>query len=131
MMTTAYKENDCIVYWDANNKWIYVDWRNIPKVETIKRGCEEALTLLKTKGCTKVLNDNRNVSGSWSSASKWVSDDWFPRMINAGLKKFAWIQSKDSALSQLSAKNSQTSNQETDVIHLFTDEPEAIKWLNQ
>jgi hypothetical protein len=131
MGTKFYEENDCVVYWDDANRWIYVDWRNIPSVETVKRGCEEVLKLLSQKRGNKVLNDNRNVSGSWSAASQWVAEDWFPRMMKAGLKKFAWIQSKASAMSQLSARDSKAKNQNTDVIHLFNDEPEAIDWLKQ
>lgn len=131
MKTKFYEEEDCVVYWDDNEKWIYVDWRNIPSVETVKSGCEEILKLLLQKRGAKVLNDNRNVSGSWSAASQWVAEDWFPRMIKAGLKKFAWIQSKASAMSQLSARDSSSKNKDTDVIHLFYGEMEAVSWLKQ
>ena len=131
MKTKFYEEDDCVVYWDDSNEWVYVDWKNKPSVETVKRGCEEILKLLFQKGTSKVLNDNRNVIGSWYLASQWVSDDWFPRMMKAGLKKFAWIQSKASPMSQLSARNSEMRNQDMDVIHLYNDEPEAIHWLKQ
>ena len=46
------------------------------------------LKLLKKESCTKVLNDNSNVTGAWNAASVWVAENWFPRMIEAGLKKF-------------------------------------------
>ncbi len=129
MKTVKYSERDCVLYWDTENNWIYVDWKNRPKVETVKKGCEEMLKLLKEESCSKVLNDNSNVTGSWSAAAEWVAEDWFPRMIRAGLRKFAWIQSPYSTLSKISAKESVEKN-EDDVIRMFeVGDPKAIEWL--
>lgn len=131
MKSQFYGEKDCVVYWDDVNKWIYTDWKNQPTIATVKNGCEEMLKLLVQKKCNKILNDNTNVVGSWSAASQWVAEDWFPRIINAGLKKFAWIQSKESTLSQMSAKKAEEKNKETEIIHLFKNEADAVSWLKQ
>lgn len=129
MKKIYYKETDCMVYWDTTNNWIYVDWRNRPSVETVKKGCEEMLMLLKEKSCSKVLNDNSNVTGSWSAAAEWVADVWFPKMISAGLKKFAWIQSPYSTLSKMNARQSLKSNDD-DIIKMFdVGDKTAIDWL--
>jgi hypothetical protein len=129
MKTIKYTEKDCLVYWDSGNNWIYVDWRNRAKVETVKNGCEEILKLLKEKSCSKVLNDNSNVTGSWSAAAEWVAEDWFPRMISAGLKKFAWVQSPHSTLSKMNAKQS-VKNDDNGIIKMYdVGDPSAIDWL--
>ncbi|MEM7181769.1 MAG: hypothetical protein AAF518_12700, partial [Spirochaetota bacterium] len=128
MKEVFYEEEDCIVYWDSSNNWIYTDWRNIPKVETVKKGCAEILTLLQQKSCSKILNDNQNVTGAWSGAAKWVAEEWFPLAIQSGLQKFAWIQSPHSALSQMNASHSERED-ENDVIKLFLDAKEAENWL--
>lgn len=128
MKTVFYEEKDCAVYWDSENSWIYVDWRNIPSNETVKNGCEEMLKLLQQRECSKVLNDNSHVSGSWAAASDWVAQDWFPRMVSSGLKKFAWVQSPHSALSRMNAKRAENKN--TEIIHYFDGGyGEATNWL--
>lgn len=129
-MEIFYEEEDVTVYWDDTNNWVYVDWRNIPSDRSVKKGCEEMLVLLSHKQCARVLNDNRNVIGPWNTAAQWVAEDWFPRMLSAGLKKFAWIQSPN-ALSKFAARQSTAKNQATNAIHLFDDEESAINWLNK
>lgn len=129
-LETFYQEEDVAVYWDDINNWVYVDWRNIPSDRSVQRGCEEMLTLLSQKKCPYVLNDNRNVIGPWNTSAHWVAEDWFPRMISSGMKKFAWIQSSN-VLSKFSARQSTAQHQETDAIHLFEDEESAVTWLRQ
>jgi hypothetical protein len=123
-----YQEVDVTVSWDSRNKWISVDWRNSPSSETVRKGCDEIFTLLVRQKATAVLNDNSRVTGSWVGASSWVAEEWFPRMIARGLKKFAWIDSPASSLSVISAKKSVRRNQ-SGVIRLFQDGLEAEKWL--
>ena len=127
-MKIFYEEDDVTVYWDDENAWIYVDWRNIPSEKSVHRGCEEMLKLLRRQGCRQVLNDNQNVSGPWNSAAQWVAEDWFPRMLAAGLTKFAWIQSPNS-LSKFAARQSTAEHQGSSAIHLFESEQQARDWL--
>lgn len=129
-MEIFYEEDDVSVFWDETNGWIHVDWRNIPSDTSVKKGCEEMLTLLSQKKCARVLNDNRNVIGPWNTAAQWVAEEWFPRMLSAGLKKFAWIQSPN-VLSKFAARQSTARNQDTDMIRLFDDEGSAVSWLKE
>jgi hypothetical protein len=113
---------------DRENRWLYVDWKGFQDNRTVKSGCLKMLDLLKKTGYTKVLNDNRNVLGTWSDAAEWVGKDWFPMMEAAGLKHFAWIYSK-STFSQLSADKSVDSLRAGVTTRLFNDEAEAKEWL--
>ncbi len=127
MLAPYYQETDVTVFWDSLNNWVSVHWRNKPSKETVKKGCEAILELLASKRATLVFNDNSKITGAWGG-SCWVAEDWFPQMIDSGLKKFAWIQSATSTLSVISAKRSATTIQDG-VIRLFSDEYEAEKWL--
>ena len=129
MLVRFYQESDVTVSWDPAHKWISADWRNVPSRETVLKGCEEILTLLTTMKSSLVLNDNRQITGTWVGASRWVAEEWFPRMIAAGLRKFAWIESPLCALSVVSAKSSMMKN-EAGIIRLFKSEHEAREWLN-
>ena len=128
MLVRFYEEADVTVSWDSINNWIAVDWRNTPSRQTVIKGCEETLKLLMLKKAALVLNDNREITGTWVGASSWVAEEWFPRMIAAGLKKFAWIESPISTLSVISAKRSAMKNQ-LGVIRLFKEVSEAENWL--
>jgi hypothetical protein len=129
-MEVFYEEEDVTVHWDGEHDRVYVDWRNIPSDRTVQRGCEEMLTLLAQRKCRHVLNDNRNVVGPWNSSAQWVAENWFPRMLAAGLKKFAWLQSANS-LSKFAARQSTALNQDSGAIRLFESENEALDWLSQ
>ena len=128
MLKNSYQETDVTVSWDSIHNWVSADWRNMPSQQTVKNGCEEILKMLVSRQATTVFNDNRKITGPWVRASNWVADDWFPRMIAAGLKRFAWIESPVSTLSVISAKKSIRKNQDG-VIRLFKEGSEAEMWL--
>lgn len=128
MLKTYYEEENVMVCWDYNNSWISVDWRNVPSQQTVISGCEEMFELLILKQASLIQNDNSKITGTWVRASKWVAEDWFPRMITAGLEKFAWIESRSSTLSVISAKRAAQKNK-SGVIKLFKEATEAELWL--
>ncbi len=128
-MEVFYDEEDVTVYWDAAHGRIHVDWRNIPSDRTVQTGCEEMLKLLTQRRCAHVLNDNRNVVGPWNSSAQWVAENWFPRMLDAGLVKFAWLQSANS-LSKFAARQSSAFHKDSGAIRLFESEEEALTWLS-
>jgi hypothetical protein len=129
MLTRYYEEDDVTVFWDSINKWIYVDWKNMPSKQTVIEGCKRILKLLVSKNASVVLNDNRKITGTWVLASRWVAEEWFPQIIASGLNKFAWIESQNSSLSVISAKRS--AKKYTNIIKLFKDSSEAESWLRQ
>lgn len=129
MLTLYYQETDVTVCWDSHNNWVSVCWRNMPSKETVKEGCDAILKLMISRKASLVFNDNSNITGAWG-ASGWVAEEWFPRMIASGLRKFAWIESTVSTLSVISAKRSAIKNP-NGVIRLFNDVYEAEKWLRE
>ena len=105
---------------------MYDHWLGFQTADNVKDGCEKVLKLFKERPeCVMVLNDNTEVTGPWQSATEWVSNDWFPRMINAGLKHFAWVLSTN-IFAELSAKNVSS---EGDIIQYFNSYNEAEKFL--
>ncbi|MDX5422647.1 MAG: hypothetical protein LPK07_00260 [Hymenobacteraceae bacterium] len=110
------------------DNWLYVNWRGYVNFDTVSAGCEEILKCLKNYQCAKVLNDNTNVEGIWSGASKWVGQDWMPRMREAGLQHFAWVYSP-STLSRLSTDKSIKNTSEKELIKTFESVVEAEDWL--
>lgn len=91
------------IFYDVVDDILYADWKGNQNGESVQDGCEKILFHLKQQQCSKVLNDNTNVTSIWLDASEWVALDWFPRMHQAGCKLFAWVFSPN-LYSQLSAE---------------------------
>jgi hypothetical protein len=107
--------------------WLYANWKGYQSVDMVKAGCEEMLRLLTQLRLTKVLNDNTHVTGIWVGAAAWVAGDWFPRMRQAGMRHFAWVQSP-TRLSYISATTT-VQQAEPGTAVLFDTLAAATAWL--
>ena len=124
-MESLFKAKNIEIFYDAANHYIYCNWIGYQNKQSIMSTGAIILDLLKQKRVSKVLNDNTLVTGPWRDAAEWTATVWFPAMINAGLKNFAWIFSKN-LFSELSAKMAMP---ESDVVKSFNGLEEARRWL--
>ncbi|WP_240773405.1 hypothetical protein [Pontibacter sp. SGAir0037] len=123
-----FRDTYIAIEYNAADHWIYVNWRGYVNYDTVTAGCEKILDFVKEYKCSRVLNDNTNVEGIWSGASKFVGQDWFPRMREAGLEYFAWVYSP-STLSRLSTDKSLRSASDTSFVKTFDNVDTAEDWL--
>ncbi len=77
--------------------------------------------------CTKILNDNTQVVGSWNHSTHWAAHEWFPKMIELGLKKFAWVLAID-VFAQVSAYKVTPG---IAIVKNFISKEDAFEWLEQ
>lgn len=124
-----YKDDSITISYNEQYRRMDVDWTGFQSFESVQHGGMLMLEMLRENKCTKVLNDNRNVLGTWSEASEWAGEVWFPMIEKAGLKYFAWIYSP-SVFSQLSAQKSVDIAVGNVVTQFFTDIGVAEEWLN-
>ena len=85
------EESFITISYSTKNEWVYANWVGEQNLESIQKGCNQLLFALQALGYQKVLNDNRGVTNHWADAAEWVGCDWFPEMVQAGLKYFAWV----------------------------------------
>lgn len=116
-----------IAFNDADHR-LDVDWTGFQDLKTVQHGCLKMLEMLNRHQVSKVINDNSHVLGTWSDASDWVGEVWFPMMEKAGLKQFAWIYSP-AAFSQLSAQKAADVAYGTVLTRFFTDIAVAREWI--
>jgi anti-sigma regulatory factor (Ser/Thr protein kinase) len=109
-------------------RYMDVDWLGYQNYESVVKGCEIMLDLMRKNNCSLVLNDNTHVKGNWSEASDWGAEVWFPAMAEAGLKKFAWIYSP-STFSRIAANKSLPSEYDVVQLAFFDDKEVAFEWL--
>lgn len=113
---------------NPKDNWIYVNWRGYQNYESVLAGCEKIREFMNATACYRILNDNTQVEGQWSSAAKWVAETWFPALRQDGLQCFAWVYSS-SILSRLSSDKTLKHANQPDYIHTFDDIEAAQDWL--
>ncbi|WP_207536172.1 ATP-binding protein [Desertivirga arenae] len=127
---TYYKDSFVTILYNQQDERLEVDWKGFQNISSVKKGCMKMLEILKKNQCSKVINDNINVQGTWSEASEWVGREWFPMMEKAGLRYFAWIFSP-STFSQFSARKTINVKEGEVITEFFKDIVSARKWLDE
>lgn len=127
MTTTLYKDKFIEIFYDEQNNWIYNNWQDYQNMQSIINGGEKMIEFVKLHNCKNVLNENRLVKGTWTFALDWINNDWFPRLLSTGVKRFALIQSPD-VFSKFSADR-MTKDNDNDVYRTFGSEIDAKNWL--
>jgi PAS domain S-box-containing protein len=123
-----YKNEEVTIAYNAEQKRLDVSWNGYQDLGTVQHGCLKMLDMLSRHGVSNVINDNREVLGTWSDASDWVGEVWFPLMEKAGLRKFAWIYST-AAFSKLSARKAVEIGTGNVDIRFFTEMEPAVDWV--
>lgn len=120
-----------IEHWKEKNT-TYANWMGADlTVEEIKEGAMAILEQLTENQTSFVINDNREVTGVWDEVNDWIANEWMPRAIGAGMRKFAHILSND-LFAQLSAEFMEDNSKEIEgdfQLRTFGNLDEAEKWL--
>lgn len=124
-MESLLKSKNLEITYDPANKYMYCNWIGFQNKQSIMASGAIILDLLKKKGTSKVLNDNTLVTGPWQEAAEWTATVWFPDMIKAGLRHFAWVFSQN-IFAELSAKKAMPANE---IVKSFNGLEEARQWL--
>jgi hypothetical protein len=127
MTKEFFKDKFIEISYDETNKWIYNNWQDYQTMESIMVGGNKQIEAINLFKCSLVLNDNRLVKGTWTFAMEWINNDWFPRLLGAGVKRFALIQSPD-IFSKFSA-DKVGQDDPNQVYRTFKDIQEAQNWL--
>lgn len=126
VMEVLHKAKNLEITLDPAKKVMYCNWIGYQNKETVMSSGSIILDLLKKQGVSKVINDNTQVTGTWQDASEWTAKEWFPAMVGAGLKHFAWIFSPN-IFAELSAKKAMPAS---DVVKSFGTFKDASDWIN-
>lgn len=120
-----------VEFW-ADRNIIYSNWKgDFLDVDKVKQGALLGLEKIEEHKTPIFLNDNRELKGAWDGANDWIANEWIPKAIVAGLKKFAHIVPED-IYAQLSAEFMKDNTEEvkdTFQMMIFEDEEKAIAWL--
>lgn len=110
------------------NAFVYAQWFGVQSIETVKEGGYKLLDMVKEQPCSKLLNSNKQVIGSWDMALEWAENEWAPQMRAAGLKYLAQVV-PTSIYATLTIQNLLQHIDDTFEIRTFEDDADAEAWL--
>jgi len=118
------------IEFDPANNWIYNNWVGVLPTERVIQGCQATIDFLQEHRTPLMLNDNREVIGSWNSANDWIAQNWVPQVITLGLRRFAIVLSP-GIFGQTSAEEMVTRVGTQLEMRLFKDIELAQNWLRE
>ena len=127
-LTNSFDKVFLTIELDEANGWIYNNWVGVLPTEKVIQGCQATIDFLRDNLCPHMLNDNREVIGSWSSANEWIAQNWVPQVLALGLRRFAHIVSP-GIFGQASAAEMVTRVGTQLEMRLFQDVELAQAWL--
>lgn len=114
---------------DQVNRWVHTNWVGYLTEDNIKAGALAYTKAVADSGFSCVLNDTRQVVGSWNHSLKWVVNDWGPAAARAGIQHFALITTPES-FAQTSASDFYAQLKAFQV-QVFDNQLAAESWLRQ
>lgn len=124
-MTTLLMDDHLEIEHDPRENILYCRWKGFQDTGKIMASGDLILQHVRSRNIAKVLNDNRDVRGSWQDAARWTKEQWFPAMKAAGLKYFAWIIARD-LFAVISARTAMEGHL---IAREFETYDEAQQWL--
>lgn len=99
------------------------------KHEEFVKISNDSLKLMVKYGTSKLLVDTSKLKVMPPENQEWIQESWFPRAMDVGLKKMAFI-TPENIFGEVSAKNAnEKANQLPLDLAYFSDYLEAETWL--
>lgn len=117
------------VSWDNATKCVHVEWKGFVHGEMVTTVLNNALDLFRTKETDRWLADTRKLKVFSDEDSRWVNEDWFPRAIQAGVRRMALLV-PESVLAQMALKRLMQKVKDVELETAYFDSVEKAKaWL--
>ena len=117
------------IHWDDSCQAVWLQWKSYVEGAPGGEGLNRGIELLRSKRATRWLADVRMLGPVRQVDQQWVNQDWFPRVINAGLRSMATV-SPQSAIARMSMRQIMRKVNEIDIITAdFDDLEQARVWL--
>jgi hypothetical protein len=113
---------------DADNEWLYVDWKGEHSQDSSQAACLLMLECLRAWPCHKILNDNSSISRTTMQLTVWGAW-WIEEMRAAGLQYIAWVLPRSLMARQ--AVETIVYAIEMPRVVTFDDVASAYVWLQQ
>lgn len=119
----------CRITFEESNRYVYLRWYgDYISVEEIARAGNWELDECEKRKTTRIINDNRELNGSWDHSNEWNAEVWLPRALQLGINKLAHIIS-ENIFEKLSAEEMQVIFAGKIEVRTFKDFESAEQWI--
>ncbi|OWW19692.1 STAS/SEC14 domain-containing protein [Noviherbaspirillum denitrificans] len=130
-MLELYSDTSLDLFLDPDSRILHACWKGYQSMNTGTQGCAHIMDMMVAHGAYRILNDNTDVRGLWMGAAEWAAREWFPRLKEAGMERFAWIYSP-AKFSQISADTAMVLLDPDELgVKVFHERETALAWLNK
>lgn len=125
-----YFEKDYLtVHWNDTAKYVLMEWRKFVIGTDFRQGLDKGLQLVQEKQSTRWLADLRKLGVVAQEDQQWSNENWFPRAINAGLRRMAIVM-PENIVSKWSVEKIMEKVPGTNLtVHYFDNIEKAKQWL--
>jgi hypothetical protein len=115
------------IYYDADNDWLFVDWRGELTLPLVQESCLVAAECFLQRPYSRILNSNQNVTDFTLNVPIWLHQEYLPLLSHSGIEYLAWVYAPNMLLKPFIDKL--VSKIEVPVVNLFDDVESAASWL--
>jgi hypothetical protein len=80
-----------VVRWDAPSGGAHIEWQGWARPEEFRAANDALLQAIQDHRSSRILGDARQIKVIQKSDQDWVNEDWFPRILAAGLARMAMV----------------------------------------
>jgi hypothetical protein len=130
-MLELYSDLSIEIFLDSDARILHACWKGYQSMNTGTHGCAHVLEMMVRHKAFRILNDNTDVRGLWMGTAEWAAKEWFPRMKELGMQRFAWVYSP-AKFSQISADTAMALLDPDELgVQVFHEKADALNWLVQ
>jgi hypothetical protein len=119
-----------VVKWDSVSRSVCIEWQGWADPTEFAAANEAGLRALREHHTSRWLADLRNLKAIQQSDQDWITRDWFPRMLAAGLTRMALVNAKSGlAMMNIRAILARVPSTTKLDVGYFTTVDEAREWL--
>ncbi|MCC2547843.1 hypothetical protein LJY25_15440 [Hymenobacter sp. BT175] len=131
-MIVSLRRGDGSVYLtvERNQKdnWVHAHWYGRQTLASVMDGGLTYLDMIRRDPCPRLLNDHRDLVGTFTEANEWIQQVWTPLIIAEGLRYIGQVVSPD-IFGQLSIEDLKHRIGDQLEIQLFNSLEATQTWL--
>ena len=80
-----------MVRWDPPSQSAHIEWQGWARSEEFRAANDALVQAVRDHHSSRVLGDSRRIKVIQKADQDWVNEDWFPRILDAGLTRLAMV----------------------------------------
>lgn len=105
-------------------------WTEYSSGQDFRDGCNELLDVIEEENATKLIIDTSEIKAHDPEDKQWLTEEWMPREIEAGIEYSASVPSADSSISQMETEKLVDQTADLPMTYVMAESlAEAREWI--